>query len=82
MAIRCCWPGLGARHQPGGLPEATPYDPVEDFTQIAVVGGGPIVLVVPAQSPFRTAQDLLEAVKAAPGRYTWATSGGGRASAT
>ncbi|MFZ4410856.1 MAG: Bug family tripartite tricarboxylate transporter substrate binding protein [Paracraurococcus sp.] len=62
---------------PAALPAQTPYDPVEDFTQIAVVGGGPIVLVVPAASPFRTAQELLAAVKAAPGRYTWATSGAG-----
>ena len=62
---------------PAALPRQTPYDPVEDFTQIAIVGGGPIMLVVPAASPFRTAQDLFAAVKAAPGRYTWATSGAG-----
>jgi len=62
---------------PAAFPQTTPYDPVEDFTQIAVVGGGPIVLVVPAASPFKTAQELLAAVKAAPGRYTWATSGAG-----
>jgi tripartite-type tricarboxylate transporter receptor subunit TctC len=62
---------------PAALPQTTPYDPVEDFSQIAVVGGGPMVLVVPAASPFKTAQELLAAVKAAPGRYTWATSGAG-----
>jgi tripartite-type tricarboxylate transporter receptor subunit TctC len=62
---------------PAALPNQTPYDPVEDFTQIAVVGGGPMVLVVPASSRFRTAGELFAAVKAAPGRYTWATSGAG-----
>ncbi|MCO6417448.1 tripartite tricarboxylate transporter substrate binding protein [Siccirubricoccus sp. KC 17139] len=62
---------------PAALPQQTPYDPVADFTQIAVIGGGPIVLVVPAQSPFRSAQELLEAVKARPGHYSWATSGAG-----
>ncbi|WP_431270633.1 Bug family tripartite tricarboxylate transporter substrate binding protein [Dankookia sp. P2] len=62
---------------PAAFPQTTPYDPVEDFTQIAVVGGGPIVLVVPAASRFGTAQELLAAVKASPGRYTWATSGAG-----
>ena len=62
---------------PAAMPKQTPYDPVEDFSPIALVGGGPMVLVVPAQSPFRTAQALLDAVKAAPGRYTWATSGAG-----
>ncbi len=62
---------------PAALPNQTPYDPVEDFTQIALVGGGPMVLVVPASSRFRTAGELFAAVKAAPGRYTWATSGAG-----
>ncbi len=62
---------------PAALPAQTPYDPVEDFTPIAVIGGGPIVLVVPASSRFRTARDLLDAVKAEPGKYTWATSGAG-----
>ena len=62
---------------PAALPQQTPYDPVEDFSAIAPVGGGPMVLVVPAQSPFQTARQLLDAVKAAPGRLTWATSGAG-----
>lgn len=62
---------------PAALPQQTPYDPVEDFTQIAIIGGGPIVLVVPASSRFRTARELLDAIRAQPGRYTWATSGAG-----
>src|SRR3712207_5551043 len=62
---------------PAALPAQTPYDPVEDFTQIALVGGGPMVLVVPASSPFRTAAELFAAVRAEPGRHTWATSGAG-----
>ena len=62
---------------PAALPAQTPYDPVEDFTQIALVGGGPMVLVVPAASPFRTAAELFAAVRADPGRHTWATSGAG-----
>lgn len=62
---------------PAALPAQTPYDPVEDFTQIALVGGGPMVLVVPASSRFRTAAELFAAVKAEPGRRTWATSGAG-----
>ena len=62
---------------PAALPEQTPYDPVEDFTAIALVGGGPMVLVVPAASPFRDVRGLLEAVRAKPGQMTWATSGAG-----
>src|SRR5215218_10139597 len=62
---------------PAALPAQTPYDPVEDFTQIALVGGGPMVLVVPASSRFRTAAELFAAVRTEPGRHTWATSGAG-----
>ncbi len=62
---------------PAALPDQTPYDPVLDFTQIALIGGGPIVLVVPAASPFRSAADLLAAIRANPGKYSWATSGAG-----
>ena len=62
---------------PAALPAQTPYDPVEDFTPIALVGGGPMVLVVPASSRFRTAAELFAAVRAEPGRRTWATSGAG-----
>jgi tripartite-type tricarboxylate transporter receptor subunit TctC len=62
---------------PAALPQQTPYDPVEDFSANAVVGGGPIVLVVPANSRWQSARQLLDAVKANPGKYTWATSGAG-----
>ncbi len=62
---------------PAALPGQTPYDPVEDFAQIALVGGGPMVLVVPASSRFRTAAELFAAVRAEPGQHTWATSGAG-----
>lgn len=62
---------------PAALPAQTPYDPVEDFTPIAQVGGGPLVLVVPAASPFRSAEALFAAIRAEPGRLTWATSGAG-----
>jgi tripartite-type tricarboxylate transporter receptor subunit TctC len=62
---------------PAALPQTTPYDPVEDFSAIALVGGGPIVLIVPQASRWRTARQLLDDVKANPGKYTWATSGAG-----
>ena len=71
--------GLGARHQPGGASRRPrPMTRSRISPRSPWSGGGPIVLVVPAASPFRTAQELLAAVKAAPGRYTWATSGAGR----
>jgi tripartite-type tricarboxylate transporter receptor subunit TctC len=62
---------------PAALPANTPYDPVEDFTPVAIVGGGPMVIVVPGRSPHRTIGDLIAAMRAAPGRLSFATSGAG-----
>jgi tripartite-type tricarboxylate transporter receptor subunit TctC len=62
---------------PAALPQTTPYDPVEDFTPVALVGGGPMVVVVPGRSPHRAIQDLLAAARARPGALSFATSGAG-----
>ncbi|RVT96692.1 tripartite tricarboxylate transporter substrate binding protein [Rhodovarius crocodyli] len=71
--------GTASSHasNPAALPRQTPYDPVADFTPIAMVGGGPMVLVVPGTSRFRTVRDLFDYVRANPGKASWATSGAG-----
>jgi tripartite-type tricarboxylate transporter receptor subunit TctC len=60
---------------PAALPQTTPYDPVADFTPVAVIGGGPLVVVVPGASPHASLTDLLAALRARPGAASWATSG-------
>ena len=62
---------------PAVLPATTPYDPVEDFSHIAIVGGGPMVVVVPGRSPFRTLPELFAAARARPGALSFGTSGAG-----
>ena len=62
---------------PAALPTQTPYDPVADFTPVAMLGGGPLVVVVPQASPFRTMADLVAGIRARPGALSWATSGVG-----
>lgn len=52
-----------------------PYDSVEDFVGIAVVGFSPYVLAVNPGLPARTAQELVALLKAHPGRYNFASSG-------
>jgi len=52
-----------------------PYRSVEDFTGIAVAGFSPHLLVATPQFPARTAQELLAALRAAPGRHNLATAG-------
>ena len=44
------------------------YDPVKSFTPVAMLGSGPLVLVVPAASPYKTLADVLAASKARPVR--------------
>ena len=55
------------------------YDPVKSFTPVAMLGSGPLVLVVPASSPYRTLADVLAAskAKAAAGGLTSASPGSG-----
>ena len=43
------------------------YDPVKSFTPVAMLGSGPLVLVVPAASPYKTLADVLAASKAKAG---------------
>ena len=54
-----------------------PYDPVKDLEPIALVGSGPIVIVVRADSRFKTLADLVKEGKEKPGTITMASPGNG-----
>lgn len=55
---------LGPPHQTVHLfNEAVKYDPVNDFTAIAMVAKAPQVLAVPASSPYDTAAEFIEAAR-------------------
>ena len=51
------------------------YDPEKDFVPVTKVVSGPQVLVVPANSPFKTTKALIDAVRASPGKYTFGSAG-------
>jgi tripartite-type tricarboxylate transporter receptor subunit TctC len=53
------------------------YDPVKDLTPVALVATTPLVLIVPADSPYKTLADLVKAAKAEPGKISYGTSGTG-----
>ncbi len=55
--------------------EPLPYDTTADLVTVARINFGPILLVVPADSPFKTLRQLLEYAKAHPGELTLAHSG-------
>ncbi|WP_374561786.1 Bug family tripartite tricarboxylate transporter substrate binding protein [Ideonella sp.] len=55
-----------------------PFDTVEDFTEISVLGTTPMVLVVnPAKVPAKNAKELVAFLKARPDAYNYASSGNG-----
>jgi tripartite-type tricarboxylate transporter receptor subunit TctC len=54
-----------------------PHDPLKDFTPITNVASTPIQLVISAASPVRTVRDLVEMVRAQPGKFTFASSSSG-----
>ena len=54
-----------------------PYDPVKDFTPITNIANVPGVMVVNAASPYKTAQDVMDAARANPGKLNYGSSGNG-----
>lgn len=55
----------------------TPFDPVTDFAHVSRVATIEFSIAVAANSPWKSAADLVAAAKAAPGKYTYASGGNG-----
>ncbi|RYE40609.1 MAG: tripartite tricarboxylate transporter substrate binding protein [Hyphomicrobiales bacterium] len=53
------------------------FDLLKDLTPIAMIGVSPNILVVPATSPVRTAEELVTLAKAQPTSISYASSGNG-----
>ena len=51
------------------------YDPEKDFVPVTKVVSGPQVLVVSANSPYKSVKDLIDAAKAQPGKFTFGHAG-------
>jgi tripartite-type tricarboxylate transporter receptor subunit TctC len=52
-----------------------PFDPAKDLTPICLIEKGPLVLMVRADSPFKSVKDVIAAAKAKPGKITFASGG-------
>jgi tripartite-type tricarboxylate transporter receptor subunit TctC len=57
-----------------------PYDPLKDFEPIGHIVLTPQVIVVGAQTPYRSIKDLVAAAKAKPGEIAYASLGNGSTS--
>lgn len=51
-----------------------PYDPVTDFTPIALCGEAPLLHIVANSRPEKTVAEIVAAVKAAPDKWSFATA--------
>jgi tripartite-type tricarboxylate transporter receptor subunit TctC len=71
--------GVGQNAVAHGLNPGLAYDSMRDFVHLAQVHSGPNVLVVNADTPFKTFQGLIDYVRANPGKlnygFTHAASG-------
>jgi tripartite-type tricarboxylate transporter receptor subunit TctC len=54
-----------------------PYDTFKDFTPISLLASSPNILLVRADSPFKTMADVIAAAKAKPGSLSFAHAGTG-----
>lgn len=53
------------------------YDLAKDFAHVSLVGTSPNWLITSADSPFKTAQDVVRLAAAQPGKYTYGHGGTG-----
>lgn len=67
--------GSIASHAIYPLIAKVPFDPLRDFAPITVLGTNTNVLVVPANSPFKSLGDILAAARANPGTVSFASPG-------
>jgi tripartite-type tricarboxylate transporter receptor subunit TctC len=56
-----------------------PFDPIGDFTPVALVGQVPVILLVHNSFPARNVQEFVQVLRDNPGRYDYASSGNGGA---
>jgi len=52
-----------------------PYDPIKGFTPIAMLGSGPVVLVVNPELPVKSVKELVDMAKQQPGKLQYASAG-------
>jgi tripartite-type tricarboxylate transporter receptor subunit TctC len=57
--------------------DSVPYDPVKSFDAVTVAATAPTILTVHPSVPATTVAELIAAIKATPGKYSYASPGTG-----
>lgn len=60
-----------------GLNPHLPFDPINDFTPISMVGVAPMLVVVHPSVPATNVRELIELAKSQPGKLFYASTGNG-----
>jgi tripartite-type tricarboxylate transporter receptor subunit TctC len=55
------------------------FDPQKDLIPVALIERGPLLLMVKADSPYKSAKDLVADAKSKPGKLSYASAGSGGA---
>jgi tripartite-type tricarboxylate transporter receptor subunit TctC len=58
-----------------GIYANLPYDTLKDFTNLALLGGGPNVLITGQGTGWKTLKDFVDAAKASPGKLNFSSAG-------
>ena len=69
--------GVASHAVAPALPAGTPYDPLRDFTHIALFGGPPAVLIASPSLAAHDLQQLIALAKANPGALSYGSPGNG-----
>lgn len=58
-----------------GIYASLPYDTLKDFTNLALLGGGPNVLIVSPEVGWKSFRDFVDVAKASPGKLNFSSAG-------
>src|SRR3989440_6431839 len=68
---------ISVAHAFGASMYKLPYDPINAFAPVALLGTGPVVLAVTTKLPVNTLKDLLALAREKPGQLNYASAGVG-----
>ena len=69
--------GLGPLVVATALPSKMPFDPIRDFSHVALLGGSPSVLCVHPSLPAKNLKEFVAIARSRPGMITYGTAGQG-----